>query len=103
FAELRRLNLLGIFSAHSGQYVRVDQPALEEVEFVELLHLIQGENLPWKEQLLGGRRRKRTLIGGIMNRQNHTCAVQYRVGSENRAQVNGNQRRLPVVYMEDLR
>ena len=69
---------------------------------IELLHQVHGEYLPRKQQPLSGNRRKQPLVGGIVNGQHHSGVLQHRIGPVNRAQVNGNQRRLPVVNMEDL-
>ena len=100
--KLRRLNLLGILAAHGGQNVGVNQPALEKVEVIELLHQVHGEDLPRKQQPLSGNRRKQPLVGGIVNGQHHTGVLQHGIGLVNRAQVNRNKRCLPVVNMEDL-
>ena len=103
FSELRRLNLLGIFPAHRGQHVGVDQPALEEIEVIELLQFVHGEDLPGKQQPLRRIRRKPPLIAGVVNGQHHSRLAQHRVQGVHRPQVHRNQRRLPVVYMKHLR
>ena len=102
-AKLLGLNLLGVFLAHGGEQVGKDHAALQKVEAVELLHLLHGENLPWKEQLLGGRGRKLALIRGVMNREHSGRAAQRGVRRIHRAEIHRNQRSLPIVHMEDLR
>ena len=69
---------------------------------VELLQLVHGENVPWKQQLLGGAWRKYALIGGVVDREHGCRAEQIGIGCVRRAQVNRNQRRLPIVHMKDV-
>ena len=102
-AKLRGLNLLGVFPAHRGQNVGVNNPALQEIEVVELFHLVHCEHVPWKKQLLGGDGRKCSLVGRVMDRQHRARALEHRVVCVQGAQIHRNQRRLPVVHMEYIR
>ena len=68
-AKLRRLNLFGVFPADGCQHVGENQAALQEVEVVKLLHLVQGEEVPGKEKALRGDRREPSLVAGVVNGQ----------------------------------
>ncbi len=102
-AEFRRLNFPGIFAAHRGHNVRENQAALEEVEGVEMLHLVHGENVPGEQEALSRRRRKPSLVAAVVDSQHHARAAQHRVSVVDGAQVDGDGRRLPVVHMENIR
>ena len=103
FAELGGLNLLGVFVADGGEHVRENQAAFEEVEGVELLQLVHGEQVPGKEKPLGGGGRIPALVAGVVDGEDDAG-----VGNAGRhwrrgAQIDGNKRGLPVVDVEDLR
>jgi hypothetical protein len=78
-------------------------PALEEVEAVVLLQLVHGEDVPGKEQFLGSLGRKCALVRGVVDGE-HGAAAPCRSGSAgiSRAQVNRNQRRLPIVDVKNV-
>ncbi len=102
-AEFRRLNFLRIPAAHRGEEVRENDAAFEKVEVVVFLQFVHGENVPWKKQLLSGAGRKLALEGGVVNGQDRRGAAQQRVGRVSGFEIDGNERRLPVVYVKNLR
>ncbi len=101
-AKLRRLNLLGILLAHRRQLVAEHHTTLEKIEVVILLQLVHGEDVPGKEQFLCSLRRICALVCGVVNREYGRRTEQIRVGLVDRAQINGNQRRLPIVNMKNV-
>src|SRR5579875_1856382 len=99
-AKLRGLNLLCIALADGGYGVRVDNAALQKIEFVVMLKPFHREGIPRQQQLLRSLRREVCLVPRVVHCHHRAGAKEHRVSSIGGAQVNRQHARLPVVNMK---
>ncbi len=103
-AELGGLNLLGIFLANGCRQIGIHHSALQEIKAVIMFQLVHGEYIPGKQQFFCRAGREQTLKCGVMDGKHRGRTEQiWVVYVGRRAQVNRNQRGLPIVDMKDVR
>ena len=98
----RRLNFLRVFPADGGQIIRIQQPALEQVDVPEKLQPFGAEQFLGHANALQDRRRKQAVVSHVVDGEDYGNSVKQRVVRILRAQKDRHKRRLPVVAMHHV-
>ena len=97
------LDLLRVPAAYSGDVIGKGQRAFQEVGLAPELHLVDGKKVPGKHQQWQRVRRKQALIADVMDGEHRARTAEDWIGLVAGAQQNGDQSRLPVMAVKDLR